>query len=87
MIFKTKTLPCDLAVKLFSYKYSSFELKKQHFASFSKTSIMAEGNPLEISDDSDLSDLLEGKEAFIVSHITDDERKQYDYIRTLGPRS
>ena len=30
-------------------------------------------------DDSDLSDLSEGEEQFIVSHLTDEEKSQYDY--------
>ena len=39
-------------------------MENQHFASFLKTSIMAQVNPLEISDDSDLSDISEDEEAF-----------------------
>ena len=50
---------------------------------------MAEVNPdpLEISDDSDLSDISQGEEAFIVSHLTDQEKEQYEYIRSQIVRS
>ena len=48
---------------------------------------MAQVNPLEFSDDSDLSDISEGEEAFIVSHLTDREKEQYEYIRSQIVRS
>ena len=50
---------------------------------------MAEVNPdpLEFSDDSDLSDISEGEEVFIVSHLTNQEKEQYEYIRSQIVRS
>ena len=54
---------------------------------FSKTSITAQVNPLEFSDNSDLLDISEGEEAFIVSHLNDEEKEQYEYIRSQIVRS
>ena len=42
---------------------------------------------LEFEDDSDLSDLSESDEQYIVSHMTDEEKEQYDYIRQQVVRS
>ena len=41
---------------------------------------MATFDPALLSNDSDLSDLSEGEEKFIVLHMTEEEHEQYEYI-------
>ena len=48
---------------------------------------MAQVNPLEFSDDNDLSDISEGEKAIILFHLTDEEKGQYEYIRSQIVRS
>ena len=80
--FKTKTISCDFAVKILAINTGICKWKINILQVFLKTTIMAQVNPFEFSDDSDLSDISEGEEAFIVSHLTDEEKEQYEYIRS-----
>ena len=48
---------------------------------------MALFDPALLSNDSDLSNLSEGEEKFIVSHMTYEECEQYEYIHSQVLRS
>ena len=85
--FKTKTITCDFTVRILSINTGICKWKINILQVFLKTNIMAQVNPLEFSDDSDLSDISEGEEAFIVSHLTDEEKEHYEYIRSQIVRS
>ena len=74
--FKQKQFNVTLLSEFLAINIGIYKWKINILQVFSKTIIMAQVNPLEFSDDSGLSDISEGEEAFIVCHLTDQENRK-----------